>query len=123
MKNARGSDKVIFPSECINFVLLHGCKPGLDLKPDNDVISTISRTMFQRLERVTFAIQMPGCFKGMRTKHTNFEMAMSATLRPCRLVYSYNVVTHSIAVIFNNTHVNVHLGNLLKPGLGDHTTL
>ena len=45
----------------------------------------------------------------------NFEMVLSNTLQPLRLIYEHNVVTRSIGVVFVHTHLN--------GVLGDHTKL
>ena len=54
-------------------------------------------------DKTTFSVQFIDCFDDLKGSDANFEMVASNTLQPVRLIYSHNIATSKIAVIFSSS--------------------
>ena len=66
------------------------------------MISDLAKAMSD-YDRNTMSVQIPECFDHLKGNDAMFEMITSNTLQTLRLVYSGNIVTHSIAVVLVHT--------------------
>ena len=79
---------------------------------DTTMIQDLSNVLKSQYDRTTFSIEFPDCFNDLLGNDASFEMALSNTLQPLRLIYEHNVVTDSIGVIF----IHTRLGNKAYEG-------
>ena len=87
----------------------------MGVKTKTTMIKDLSDVLKKQYDRKSFSILFPNCFNDLLGNDASFEMALSNTLQPLRLVYEHNVATDSIGVVFVHTH--------LEGTIGDHTKL
>ena len=84
--------------------MMWGCRPQEQVKLETAMITNITDTLKNKFDRDTLSIQLPQAFDHLKGEDTSFEMVTSNTIQPVRLCYKHNIVTHSIAMVFVNTH-------------------
>ena len=76
----------------------------MGVRADTTMIKDVATT-FKRYDRTTMSLQIPQCLEQLKGSDASFEMVVSNTLQPLRLIHTHNVVTRSIAVILVHTEL------------------
>ena len=66
----------------------------------------IAQVMRDRFDRDNLSLYIPQVFESLKSADANFEMVTSNLLQPLTLFFNSNIVTHSYAYIFVQTHCN-----------------
>lgn len=88
----------------INFIFFYGCPPRDGVDADTKMISNVVDVLKKGYDRVFFAINIPGCFEDLEGDDASFEVSASNTMQPIQMIYSFKVITYSVAAIFVNTN-------------------
>ena len=64
------------------------------------MVKEVTDILIEKLELTNYTVMVPAVFDDLYSGDANFEMACSNTIQPLKLFYSYNVVTHQMAIIF-----------------------
>ena len=88
-----------------NFFMVFGCGVDKGIKADSKMVNDVVEIMLSRYCKNTFTLDLLKCFDSIQGSDANFEVASSATIQPCFLHYSHNVITASHTVIFVTTNV------------------
>ena len=79
-----------FLGDVQNFILIFGCPPSEGVPARTMMASDISRAMIDHCSRDCLLIFLDA-LDALQGRDVDLEIVTSATLRPLRLVYSYNV--------------------------------
>ena len=82
--------------------MIFGCAPSWGVNADTKLVNEISDILLNRYSRDSLELQIPRCFDDLYSVDAEFEMAISNTTQPLRLVYINNVVTRKAGLIFIN---------------------
>ena len=87
-------------------MLVFGCKPSDGVDLNTKMVSEIASIMETRFEKENLSLQIPIVFDQLKGEDADFEMVSSNSIKPLRLFYSDNIISHSRAVIFVNTGID-----------------
>ena len=72
------------------------------------MINNISQTLAEKYDRDTLSVVFPDVLDDLMDKNASLEMISSKNLQRIKLIYSHNIVTHSVATIFVHTYLKAH---------------
>ena len=97
----------IFASKSLrkNVLFIFNTKPTLIGSQQSKMVHDLIGTLIARLDRQTLSIQFPDVVSQLHSSdQDSFEMSCSNTIMPLKLYYNHNIITHTYAAIFVNTH-------------------
>ena len=72
------------------------------------MINDIVETLAEKYDRDTLSVVFPDALNDLIDKTESLEMISSRNLQQIKLIYTHNIVTHSVATIFVHTHLKAH---------------
>ena len=70
-----------------NVAMLYGTEPGKIVDADTTMVKDFVKTLVNRFDKRTLAVQIPDALDQMKGKDTNFEMVVTSTIQPLKLHY------------------------------------
>ena len=91
-----------------NFACVFGCAPSIGVDAETKMVQDVCDAMLLKFNRDELVCDFPDIFADLMGTDTNFELVNSATLSTLRLFYQDKYVKKSLAVIFENSHIERH---------------
>ena len=80
--------------------------PDSSVELDSKIVQEVANILINSFEKTSFVLQVPDCFDDLNVRNEYYKIVSPRKLQPLRLIYSYNVVTSSVAAIFVHTKAN-----------------
>lgn len=88
-----------------NVLFVFNTRPTLTGGGKSTMIRDLINTLLKRLDHQTLSIQFPEVLSQLNEMgQDSFEMSCSNTIMPLKMFFNHNIITHTYAVIFVNTH-------------------
>ena len=86
--------------------MIYGTAPGKMVNQNTAMVRDFKKTLTNRFDKRTLLVEIPSALDNMRGRDANFEMVISNTIQPLKMLYQYKIVKYKIAYIFWNKEYN-----------------
>ena len=83
---------------------MFGCAPSIGVRADTKFITDVCEALLDRIAG-DMTLTFPEVLEGINGSDANFELISSATTRPIKLIYTFNLVSKLLGYVFVWTHL------------------